>query len=72
MFTLLTVKDQHHTVQVAWVQEFESVTKWMIPPAYVAAGTSTHVQVESGVYLHQVIEGKYHKFQVQRSGYMVQ
>ena len=44
--TLLTIKDQHHTVQVAQVQVESlnlhvSVTEWVTPPAYVAACTIT-------------------------------
>ena len=75
LFTLLTIKDQHHTVQVALVQVensnlYVSVTERVTPPAYVAACTIT--TCASGEYLHQLIEGKYHKSKVQRSGHMVQ
>ena len=48
LFTLLTIKDQHHTVQVARVQVENlnlhvSVTEWVTPPAYVAACDNHHM-----------------------------
>ena len=46
--------------------ESVSVTEWVTLPAYVAVGTIT--TCVSGVYLHQFIEGKYHKSKMQRPG----